>query len=175
MASTTKHTGPHDDCEIDELHEHPVDGNGPITIPLGESDKFFYGGVSAGSHASEQLEQIADATFTEKVSYFWLKVGTELGAKFPGASQEQADLFIRGAGLRKPEERPVAFRLDITDTDNAAFHPDEDTYDEQYTAAEIARILREAADKLEHEGEYEYPLHDLNGNKVGQYEFKTDH
>lgn len=48
------------------------------------------------------------------------------------------------------------------DTGNAAFDNDGDgDYD-----AEVARIFREAADRLER-GEQDFTLRDINGNKVG--------
>ncbi len=48
------------------------------------------------------------------------------------------------------------------ETDNDAFREDD--------TAEIARLLREAADKLE-EGQTARGVKDLNGNRVGQWEY----
>jgi len=47
-------------------------------------------------------------------------------------------------------------------TDNAAF-------DEDFPEFEVIRILNKLTEKLEHNGlNCEYPLIDLNGNKVGE-------
>ena len=52
------------------------------------------------------------------------------------------------------------FRLEIS-TDNAAFADD--------ITAEVARILRGLADRMEHASPDEfYPLRDANGNEVGE-------
>ena len=49
--------------------------------------------------------------------------------------------------------------------DNAAFAED--------PTMEVARILRELADRLTHASpDDDYPLHDLNGNRVGSAEFR---
>lgn len=56
----------------------------------------------------------------------------------------------------------MAFTLTIS-TDNAAFADDE--------GAEVARILREAADAIEGEAEQVGHLYDVNGNRVGFYAF----
>lgn len=47
----------------------------------------------------------------------------------------------------------------IIDTANAAFEDNE--------GAEVARILRQLADKLETPGDYSGFLYDINGNKCG--------
>lgn len=172
MPSVTKHEGPHDDCEIAELHEHPVKSD-TITIELGDNDKLFYAGVAAGAGAIDQLAEAGEVSPTEALTYFWLKVGTELGLKFPTASQDEAQYFIRGAGLRAPSMPEVPFQLTITSTDSAAFTPDPDQYDEETVSAEIVRILRTTADKMHYDGELQGPLHDANGNKVGTFEWKT--
>lgn len=50
-------------------------------------------------------------------------------------------------------------------TDNAAFEED--------PTAECARILRELADRIECASpDEDYPLRDVNGNKVGQAVFR---
>lgn len=172
MPSVTKHEGPHDDCEIAELHEHPVGGE-TITIELGDTDKLFYSGVSAGAGAIDQLREAGEVSPTEALTYFWLKVGTELGLKFPSASQDDAQYFIRGAGLRAPSMPEVPFQLSITDIDGAAFTADPDSYQEETVVAEIVRILRATADKMEDDGDVEGPLRDVNGNTVGRYQWKT--
>ena len=59
----------------------------------------------------------------------------------------------------------MTFRLTI-DTDNAAFADD--------PGAELARILRDAADALEYTGEPVWPLRDANGNRVGTWELEHD-
>ena len=56
----------------------------------------------------------------------------------------------------------MAFTLTIA-TDNAAFEDDE--------GAEVARILREAADAVEGDADQVGPLFDVNGNRVGFYTF----
>jgi hypothetical protein len=57
----------------------------------------------------------------------------------------------------------AGFELYIT-TDNDAFTEDADT--------EVARILRNLADHIDSKpNEFEYPLHDVNGNRVGKAEF----
>ena len=59
--------------------------------------------------------------------------------------------------------------------DNAAFHPfpDNDGPDHDGNGAELARILRELADRIEADtldpGDT-HGLHDVNGNRVGQLE-----
>lgn len=58
--------------------------------------------------------------------------------------------------------KAARFDLRITELENAAF----DTFPQ----AELARILREAADKIEN-GHQEFTLRDLNGNRVGAAEF----
>lgn len=54
-------------------------------------------------------------------------------------------------------------RLEI-ETGNAAFA-------DGGQAAEVARILRQAASKIER-GSHSGPLHDLNGNTVGRYDLE---
>ena len=57
----------------------------------------------------------------------------------------------------------MRFKLSIC-TDNAAFEGDEN--------AEVARILRGLADRLEGASPDEYyPLRDVNGNKVGEAQY----
>lgn len=61
----------------------------------------------------------------------------------------------------------VMLKLKI-DTDNLAFDQE---------GQEVARILRDLADKLEHLDELQesqLPLRDLNGNTVGYYQTWTD-
>lgn len=53
----------------------------------------------------------------------------------------------------------MTIRITIN-TDNAAFEDDRDM--------EVCRILQAAARKIAVQGEYSFPLHDINGNKVGQ-------
>ena len=53
-------------------------------------------------------------------------------------------------------------RLTI-DTGNAAFHDEEGESDSGY---EVARILSEASDRIRN-GETDFTLRDINGNKVG--------
>jgi hypothetical protein len=57
----------------------------------------------------------------------------------------------------------MAFKLAIKNTDNAAFGESDD--DKRH---EIARILREAADKLDQGRDYAACM-DFNGNKVGEW------
>jgi hypothetical protein len=61
----------------------------------------------------------------------------------------------------------MTFKLTI-DCGNAAFVSDDGT---PWPAPEVARILREAADSVEAENTYD-DLHDINGNKVGSFEFR---
>lgn len=61
----------------------------------------------------------------------------------------------------------MKFQLTIN-CDNAAFFVDDDLQGE-----EIARILREAADKLEH-GHAAGPLYDVNGNRVGSFNYSAE-
>ena len=49
--------------------------------------------------------------------------------------------------------------------DNAAFT--------DAPASELARILRELAERIENDGQDECPLRDFNGNKVGQFKIET--
>lgn len=58
------------------------------------------------------------------------------------------------------------FRIDIT-TDNAAFR-DEET-DLPNPGAELTRILRLLADRIEQGGGQSGQLFDINGNLVGSY------
>lgn len=53
-----------------------------------------------------------------------------------------------------------SFRLDITDMDDAAMN--------EYPREEVARILRETAEKVQNGNDYGY-LRDINGNKVGHW------
>lgn len=55
-----------------------------------------------------------------------------------------------------------SFELHI-DTDNAAF---------DYPGPEVARILRELADLLDDGVTGHGPLRDVNGNRVGSWEYK---
>ncbi len=48
--------------------------------------------------------------------------------------------------------------------DNAAFQPEPE--------CEVARILKELANKLEYGGMGEYSLRDVNGNRVGEVKVK---
>ena len=53
---------------------------------------------------------------------------------------------------------------------------DNDAFDEN-SRTELARILRNVATKLEHEGEVEeggWSLRDINGNTVGEFSFIDD-
>lgn len=50
------------------------------------------------------------------------------------------------------------------DTENDAF--------EDAPASEVARILRAAADRIEQEGDGDFPLMDINGNTVGAVKIK---
>lgn len=52
----------------------------------------------------------------------------------------------------------MKFKIEIK-CDNAAFG-DEPAY-------EVARILWELAKRIERDGDLAYPLHDINGNRVG--------
>lgn len=52
------------------------------------------------------------------------------------------------------------------DTNNAAFDEDK--------SIEVARILRELADKIENNGFYSYLLRDYNGNPVGKTGYFED-
>lgn len=47
------------------------------------------------------------------------------------------------------------------ETDNAAFHDDNEG------RSEIARILRDAADRLENSSVHQWNLGDINGNSIG--------
>lgn len=60
----------------------------------------------------------------------------------------------------------MKYYLEITDLDNDAFTDD--------AGAELARILREAAVKIEAHspGRMEYQLRDINGNRVGCHGYK---
>ena len=53
-------------------------------------------------------------------------------------------------------------------TGNAAFHDDNGEKDEWYRNQEVARILREIADKIEN-GWDRGSVGDLNGNKIGDW------
>ena len=53
----------------------------------------------------------------------------------------------------------MKFKLEI-DCSNAAF--------EEEPEYEVARILRELADKLEADGSLAHPVFDFNGNRVGR-------
>lgn len=55
----------------------------------------------------------------------------------------------------------MPFTLTI-ETDNAAFRDD---------PSEVARILREVARKIQHEGKDYGTIMDVNGNKVGEFSF----
>ena len=50
------------------------------------------------------------------------------------------------------------------ETDNAAF--------QDCRGEEIARILKEAAEKIE-DGSTDFPIYDINGNKIGKCEKET--
>ncbi len=54
-----------------------------------------------------------------------------------------------------------SFRLDITDMEDAAM--------DEYPREEVARILRETADKVENGTDYGN-LRDFNGNNVGHWD-----
>ena len=58
---------------------------------------------------------------------------------------------------------PTAYTVEI-ETTNDAFASD--------PAAEIARVLRDCADKLEKHGVDGFRLHDSNGNRVGRSDFR---
>jgi hypothetical protein len=58
------------------------------------------------------------------------------------------------------------FRFLITNMDNAAFEDDRN--------AEVARLLRETADRVE-TGALGGTLVDYNGNRVGDYGVRRDH
>jgi hypothetical protein len=57
----------------------------------------------------------------------------------------------------------VNVKIEI-DTCNDAFR--------ENPGAEVARILRNAADKIEYGSEIDFPLRDENGNTVGQVSFE---
>ena len=57
------------------------------------------------------------------------------------------------------------FTLTI-ETENAAFADD--------PGAEVARILREAADTVETSGDFTVYLNDINGNRVGSFTLETE-
>ena len=60
----------------------------------------------------------------------------------------------------------MTIRIEIQ-CDNAAFHEDDDTGDNEAAAgAEVARILRELAGHLA-DGVHERRVFDFNGNRVG--------
>lgn len=63
----------------------------------------------------------------------------------------------------------MTFKLQI-ETGNAAFNSEEDGSQRLTETHEVARILREAANKLEW-GNRQYNLRDVNGNLVGGYAF----
>jgi len=58
---------------------------------------------------------------------------------------------------------PTVYTVEI-ETTNDAFAAD--------PAAEIARVLRDLADKLETHGVDSFRLHDSNGNRVGRSDFR---
>ena len=58
------------------------------------------------------------------------------------------------------------FNLTI-DCDNAAFADGELTY-------EVSRILRSAADKVFDRAVFDFPLKDINGNKVGSVKWSGE-
>ena len=62
----------------------------------------------------------------------------------------------------------MRFALPI-ECNNAAFHEDDGTLTDEARAAEIARVLRAAAEDIEN-GVEEGPLADTNGNTVGRFE-----
>lgn len=64
----------------------------------------YYRGIAAGARASDELAAVApEPPFTQRSSYFWLKVGIELAQKIPEATEDQMILFVQGAGLHQPE------------------------------------------------------------------------
>ena len=56
-------------------------------------------------------------------------------------------------------------------TGNAAFHDDNGEEDEYYRNQEVARILREIADKVENYWDAG-SIADYNGNKIGEWRVK---
>lgn len=146
-----------------------------LTIQLDEGSKIYYAGVAAGVKAGDELEAATaggDLTFAQRLSFFWLSVGTQLAQRVPNGQDDLVSKFVLGAKLREPSEQHVPFTLRIDTTDTVAFGYSEDEeggdVDEQVAQRQVAKILRHAADEVE-SGEIEGRLVDELMTRVGSY------
>lgn len=139
-----------------------------ITIELDPESKAFYAGVAAGMQASDLLAALtSDADFQQRLSYFWLSVGTTMAESIPGAGPDLQTHFVRGAGMRQPEQSNAVI-VTIPNLDDDAFGIVTPGESDQ-ARAEIARLLRDAALRIVVDEEDSGDLHDPNGNTVGSF------
>lgn len=151
-----------------------------IELNVSPQTKAHYQGIAAGGKAAEGILELGtDAPFHARLQYFWLLVGTRLAQEVPGADGDLVAAYVRGAGLNQPSERQPALTLRIADVSSPPFGTtttalEEVEIDAPVARAEVARILRVAADEIDEPqvrdgGAQEGVLRNSLGQNVGTY------